>query len=329
MNKVAARKTPDAMQLLNDSIGEIKKALPSVFNADRFVRIVVTEIRKNPALKECDPYSFIGAVIQSAQLGLEIGSGLGYAYLVPYKKECQLIIGYKGIADLTRRSGQIAGIHAECVYKNDSFEYYVKDSVPMINHKPSLGMKSDKDIIAAYAIASFVNGGQAQCAVMPIEEIIFIMSEVSSSKNARSPWNLHFAEMCKKTAVRRVGKMLPQSPQYVQAMQIDDKERKAHQPFIDMGIIDAEYEVSEKVNTADLAKDAAKQGDYKPAGAVDKDHDNALMDFEEAINICKERRIDFEAALLKTSGSKSDQIMEGKTDRIRAATAYLIKELKK
>ena len=94
-------------------------ALPKHMTADRLARIATTEIRKVPKLASCDQASFLGAIMQCAQLGLEPGGALGHAYLIPFDKrqkvngrwetvstEAQLIIGYRGMIDLAAALGR-------------------------------------------------------------------------------------------------------------------------------------------------------------------------------------------------------------------------------
>ena len=80
--------------------GEIAKALPDVMTPERFARIVTTAVTNNPKLAECTPQSFVGAMLNSAQLGLEPNTALGQAYLIPYGRQCQFQIGYRGLIDL-------------------------------------------------------------------------------------------------------------------------------------------------------------------------------------------------------------------------------------
>ena len=101
---------------------QLALAIPKHLNADRLARIAATELRKTPALLNTTEASFMGAVMQSAQLGLEPGSALGQAYLVPYGKECQLILGYRGMIDLARRSGQVLSLNAYAVREGDDFK---------------------------------------------------------------------------------------------------------------------------------------------------------------------------------------------------------------
>ena len=106
-------------------------ALPKHMSSDRMARIVTTEIRKTPAVADANMQSFLGAVVQCFQLGLEPGGALGHAYLLPFgngkakdgKSNVQLIIGYKGMIDLARRSGQVISISAKAVREGDDFHY--------------------------------------------------------------------------------------------------------------------------------------------------------------------------------------------------------------
>lgn len=104
-------------------------ALPKHVSADRLARIALTEIRKVPKLAQCDQTSFLGAIMQCAALGLEPGGALGHCYLIPFdnkrqnRTEVQFIVGYRGMIDLARRSGQIVSLSARVVYAKDHFHY--------------------------------------------------------------------------------------------------------------------------------------------------------------------------------------------------------------
>jgi recombination protein RecT len=58
---------------------------PSTLSPDRMVRIALTAFRMNPKLAQTDPRSVFAAVIQSSQLGLEVGL-MGEAHLVPFRQ---------------------------------------------------------------------------------------------------------------------------------------------------------------------------------------------------------------------------------------------------
>ncbi|MCK5612517.1 recombinase RecT, partial [Candidatus Pacearchaeota archaeon] len=141
---------------------QVMMALPKHLDPDRFLRIALTEFRKNPELATCNQKSFLGAIVQCSQLGLEPGDNLGRAYLLPYNnrkqntKDCQLIIGYRGLLDLARRSGEIASISAHCVYENDKFvfEYGLEEK---LQHCPARGDRGK--FVATFALAKFKDGG--------------------------------------------------------------------------------------------------------------------------------------------------------------------------
>ena len=98
---------------------EIRRALPAVLTPERFTRMALSAVNNTPALAECTPMSFIAALMNAAQLGLEPNTPLGQAYMIPYKNkgilECQFQLGYKGMIDLAYRTGQIQMIQAQVV----------------------------------------------------------------------------------------------------------------------------------------------------------------------------------------------------------------------
>lgn len=132
---------------------EIAKALPSVITPERFTRMVFTALSANPKLQQCTPNSFLGAMMQAAQLGVEPNTPIGQAYLIPYKNkgmlECQFQLGYKGLIDLCNRSGDIKDIQAHEVYENDLFEFEY-GLEPKLKHVPT--MKDRGEVIAYYAV---------------------------------------------------------------------------------------------------------------------------------------------------------------------------------
>lgn len=205
---------------------QMKLALPKSLTAERLTRIVMTECKRTPALLQCDPESFYGAVMQCAALGLEPGSALGHCYLLPFgrrsdqsgKKECQLIIGYRGMIDLARRSGQIKSISAFVVHEADDFHYEL-GLHPDIHHVPSDSAQPGP-ITFVYAVAMLKDGG-VQFEVMSRAAVESVRA---TSKAGRSgPWSDHWVEMAKKTVIRRLFKYLPVSVEVARAVEVDEK----------------------------------------------------------------------------------------------------------
>lgn len=69
---------------------QIEAALPSVITPERFTRMALTAISSNPKLAKCTPKSFMGALMNAAQLGLEPNTPLNQAYLIPYKNKKEI-----------------------------------------------------------------------------------------------------------------------------------------------------------------------------------------------------------------------------------------------
>jgi recombination protein RecT len=215
-------------------MAQIMKALPRHLTADRLIRIATTELRKNPKLALCTPQSFLGAVIQCAQLGLEPGSALGHVYLVPFKRNFKrgnewfsemittVIVGYRGMIDLARRSGQIESIEAWPVYLGDRFECLL-GLEPSLVHAPDWENpnRTNPDMLRfVYAVARLKDGGR-QFAVMSRAEVemirnrTFDKNKTSADDRAKSPWATDFEQMALKTVIRRLFKHLPVSIEMV------------------------------------------------------------------------------------------------------------------
>jgi recombination protein RecT len=201
---------------------QIKAALPRHMTPERLARIITTEIRKVPKLAECTPVSFFGAVIQCAQLGLEPGNALGHAYLLPYGKDVQLIIGYRGMIDLARRSGQIISIDARAVYEGDRFECRLGLD-PHIDHVPDWtnpNRTKGEKLQFVYAVAKLKDGG-LQFDVMSRAEVEGIRARSKAGGNG--PWKTDYQAMALKTVVRRLFKFLPVSIEMQRAVGLDER----------------------------------------------------------------------------------------------------------
>jgi recombination protein RecT len=200
---------------------QIKAALPRHMTPERMARIATTEMRKIPKLAECNPMSFLGAVIQCSQLGLEPGGSLGHVYLIPFGKEVQVIVGYRGMIDLARRSGQLISIDARAVYEGDTFEC-ILGLESKLNHTPDWTNPNRADpakLRFVYAVAKLKDGG-TQFDVMSKVEVDAIRKRSKSSSSG--PWVTDYAAMALKTVVRRLFKYLPVSIELQHAVGIDE-----------------------------------------------------------------------------------------------------------
>lgn len=215
--------------LLDQKKGELAKMLPKTLSIDRLLKVAQIAATTTPALAECDVPSLVGAIGQCAQMGLEPNTVLGHAYLVPFNvkrkdtqgrerwvKSVQVVIGYKGLIDLARRSGQIVSIAAHEVCEADHFELvYGLDE--KLNHTPAMGDRGN--VVGFYAVAKLQGGGHA-FEFMSLHQVREIM-KATQSKGGYGPWKDHFIEMGRKTVIRRLAKYLPLSVEFQTAAALD------------------------------------------------------------------------------------------------------------
>lgn len=201
--------------LKSDSFkGEIAKALPSVCTADRFMRFALTSLQRVPALEKCSQPSVLRCFLQLAELGIEADGRR--AHLIPYGQECTLILDYKGLIELVRRSGEVASLRAEtvCEAERETFSWHNGEIEHRINWLEPRG-----EILAVYAVCQ-LKSGETQSAVMTKAEVEKIRT--ASKAGSSGPWKDHWGEMAKKTVIRRLCKMLPLATEVQEALLRDD-----------------------------------------------------------------------------------------------------------
>ena len=199
---------------------EIAKALPKHLTPDRFIRVAVSALTRTPKLRDCDQVSLFGALLTLSQMGIEPDGRR--AHLIPFENrrrgvtECQLIIDYKGLAEMAMRSGVVSYLHADVVCEHDQFEENMGE---IITHKIDRRQPRG-DVYAAYAFCKFKDG-TAKAEVMSRDEIEAIRKR--SRAGSAGPWITDWNEMAKKTAFRRLAKWLPLSPEFRDAVESDDE----------------------------------------------------------------------------------------------------------
>lgn len=217
--------------LMNDNAkGQLAAVAAKHMNPERMMRVVANAIRTTPKLQQCEPISFLGALMQCAALGLEPNTVLGHAYMIPFDNkrkgitEVQVVVGYKGLIDLARRSGHITSISANIHYSDDELWEYEEGTEATLRHRP--GPQEGKKL-HAYAIAKFKDGGHAYV-VLPWRHVMKVRDGSQGYQTAirygkkDTPWITHEDAMAMKTAVRALSKYLPLSVEFADAMQVDE-----------------------------------------------------------------------------------------------------------
>jgi len=189
-------------------------ALPSHLSPDRFARVAITALTRTPKLQSCTQESFFKCLLDLSAMGLEPDGRR--AHLIPYGRECTLVLDYKGLVELVRRSGDVVKIHADVVCENDTFTHNMGQ---VTEHTYDIS-KDRGEIIAAYAQVA-LKDGSTQSEIMSRAEIDEIKNKSRAGKSG--PWVSNYGEMSKKTAFRRLTKWLTLSPEIMDAVSAAEK----------------------------------------------------------------------------------------------------------
>jgi recombination protein RecT len=190
-------------------------ALPKHVDPARFVRVVMTAVQMTPALLNADRRTLFASAMKASQMGL-LPDGREGA-IVTFKDQAQFMPMVAGIMKMVRNSGEISTWSVQAVYENDAFDFCLGDD-EHITHKPALTSRGK--IIAVYSIVSMKDGEKSR-EVMSVEDVNAIRARSRSGNSG--PWVSDFAEMAKKTVVRRHAKRLPMSTDLDDVLRADDE----------------------------------------------------------------------------------------------------------
>ncbi|RAS75217.1 recombinase RecT [Priestia endophytica] len=238
--------------MFKDQFKAIKSIAPKHVTPERLVRIGLNAVSRNPKLMECTPETIVGAVVNCSVLGVEPNL-LGHAYIVPFfngktkKMEAQFQLGYRGLIDLARRTGEITSVYAHEVYEGDEFDYSYgleKD----LKHKPC-GEDDESKITHFYAVYKLKDGAY-DFVVMSRKQVESHRDRFTKSQKNGSvfgPWKDHFTEMAKKTALIKLLKTAPisieqqETKTVMEGLNQDNSISQVKEGQFGESFIDAEY----------------------------------------------------------------------------------------
>lgn len=243
-----------AEQAIERNLPRFQAVLPRGWDKDRFHNLVVTAVKREPKLIRCfstsqGQMSLLVAAMQCAAIGLEPNTPLKEASLVPRRNkqvdECQLMIEYRGLIKLARRSGELSTIDAEVVHERDHFRYE-KGLNPVLEHRPYDGDEDPGPLRYCYCVAKFKDGG-TQFVVVP-RRVVYNEHRAKSdswrSETSRpySPWTVFEESMWRKTAVRVMEPFLPLTSEARLGFDSDDRRFTVSEDAIVP--VEATYDVS-------------------------------------------------------------------------------------
>jgi recombination protein RecT len=241
-NEVILANANNVQQALAKNMTALKSLLPAAIAPEKMARLAMNQLRLNPALQKCSVESFMGAIMQSSALGLEIDSRQ-LAYLIPYGNEVQFQAGYKGLINLFYNSSMAKSLIARTVCKNDTFEFDLSSGEKPV-HKYSL-TEDRGEVIAYYCIAELKTGS--------FNFELMTKSDAEKHKQkfskvgSKSPWVNNFDSMALKTVIIKALKYMPKAT---------EMERLDAAIYADSKIIKG-YQYDEKTEQLDI------NGDYE------------------------------------------------------------------
>lgn len=201
---LAAIKPPIVVlrERLEQRTSEIRSALADI-RPEQFIRAVITAATINPELQACSWQSLWLACMRACRDDLLPDGRQGA--IVPYKDKATWIPMYQGLLLRAWRTGKFKWIGANVVHEGDVWQHYVDTTGEHFRHEP--GDDIERPIVRVYAAATMLNGGTS-LAVLPMAEARKIRA-MSKTTREDSPWRMWESEMLKKTALKRLVKLLP------------------------------------------------------------------------------------------------------------------------
>ena len=238
----------------------VKSYIPSkngqpVISPENFIKSALNFV-KNLRHDDIDKNTIVSALLHCASDGL-LPDGK-QSTLIPISGSFTYIPMYQGLIEIAYRGGAIRSLNAHIIYDNDTFDVQM-GTEEKITHIPNIFEAGNK--IAVYAVATLNTGGKVYCCLRKKEveaiknEMINKLIKKEKSKHpdirkkeedeeakriASSPWTKYEDEMWKKTAIRRIYKMIPKSNNDI-VQQRSPEEYEGYVPVIHDDVIDMSH----------------------------------------------------------------------------------------
>ena len=217
-NQVAVKKQNEITDQVFNKVQQLQEVgslvLPKNYaagNALKSAQLILAETKgKNDklALECCTKESIANCLLDMVKMGLEPSKK--QCYFVVYGDKLQLMTSYFGKLAIAKRVSELKDVKAFVVYEGDEFETeFDLDTLEMKikSYKPNvLNVNLDK-ITGAFAVPIFKDGRKGDVVYMSIQQIKNSWNQ--GYAKGKSGAHVNFTdEMCKKTIITRVCKML-------------------------------------------------------------------------------------------------------------------------
>lgn len=211
---------------------DFEMVIPSHLKPERVMRLAISACRRNPELLTCDLQTVVGGLLEASSLGLEVNSPMRHASLIPFrnnksrKKEAQLIIEYRGLVELMLRHPKVISVFGNVVYSRDVFtvQYGTNEKLEHIELE-----EADRGEIRGFYAYCRMTEDAYRFVYLSKAKVDGIRDKYSAGyKNAKSagaptPWVDNYEEMGIKTAIRRLERFVPKSPELSRGIEADFK----------------------------------------------------------------------------------------------------------
>lgn len=200
-NAVSTTSTINAL-LSQDSV---KRRFEEILGnkAAGFISSVINVTKGNAQLQRADPKTILSSAAVAASLDLPIDPNIGFAYIIPYGKEAQFQMGFRGFVQLAMRTGQYATINVTEVYEGEIEPPSAKSRAMGEINWTEDGATSD-EVVGYVAYFRLLNGFE-KYEYMPVDRVRTHAKRHSKTyNNASSPWKTDFDAMARKTVLKRL-----------------------------------------------------------------------------------------------------------------------------
>ena len=200
------------LKLFNQTITNVKtqEYLASVLGEKKqaFVNNLTALVSNDKGLQVCEPTTLMFAALKATALDLPLDNNLGFAYVIPFKDNklgktvATFMCGYKGITQLSIRSGQFKTINVTDVREGElkgrnrmtgelDFEWIEDDAVRC--KLPIIGYVGYFKLLSGYSKTTYWS----------VEELKQHGVKYSQTyKKGYGVWVDNFDQMCRKTVIK-------------------------------------------------------------------------------------------------------------------------------
>lgn len=164
---------------------------------NEFVASLLSVVSNNNLLAKASNQSIMTAAMKAAVLNLPIEPSLGQAYIVPYGRDAQFQLGYKGLLQLAQRSGKYKSITSGVVYKSQFVSYN-----PLFEDLEIDFTQPQDEVVGYFAAFKLLNG---------FEKVTYWTKEQAQAHGKRfsktfnnGPWKSDFDAMAQKTLLKQI-----------------------------------------------------------------------------------------------------------------------------